>query len=811
MTLKTVATVLVCAAVVSVKAATTIEPVTAGGVTRYEITVPEGETYTLVEADVTQFGSHDILKTGGGTLIADAVMTNYTGDIYITNGIYKAAAAGACGPSAGKVVVSGTGTFMNGISASASWLYPGGYPALGLTEKVYLEGSGYNGQGALLNDQAVNCRNFAHYTELTGDTLIATSGGELHFRYATFDMNHHKLTLKAPQNGLIAFAGSSNLLRNEGDIELVNPGETGGGAGRLSFVESYAAASSTNTVTIHSGQTVSLRSYVYHAHNFAMKEASAFQTEFPIHPGMASKTNNITGAVTLEGAVTNKLPMGTGLTIEGQVTGTGGFVPCASDTSYLGGWLQLANPSNSFAGGIEFVGRAGLGDLSVTGGVALIANGAVPTNGAPLKLKDAALHLSKTYTAGIYDLPDMIVDGRTLVTNAANSLNASTVKSFTKKGDDVFTTFTAFKVLGNTDIQGGAVRFGNAVPSTPAGLNWYYAWRVAGAYDDTEPNPAVPFQGLDRTGLSYAYERWFPTTGPQKDPNHVQTHYYTGYIRIPGGEGQSVTCNFVSSIARNISIRIDDTFVVQMTDARDQLTGTDIGYSRLYVGPQVTLPSGWRSFFVYMGNSYDGTVGPQSNQSLGWVPNFGAGVDWQGRCATNAANYVKFLDPGDGSFLRPCMTRAELDPALYRPTFEGNVAFAPGTVLDIGDNAPYIPVVFPSLTGVPTITNGAVSVSSSTWTLREGDLTGGIPLTITGTASLAFPEGAVTVDVTGTDYLASVSTNTCHTLISAEGGAALPDNTFVASDTVRAAKWRIETTATSVSLVRTFGLLITIR
>jgi hypothetical protein len=813
MKLKTVIVVLMCAAVVSAKAATTIELVTVGDVTRYEITVPEGETYTLVEDDVTLFGTTDILKTGGGTLVADAVMTNYTGDIYITNGIYHASAGGACGPNAGKVVVSGTGTLMNSIPAPVTYTDAGGYPSLGLVEKVYLEGSGYDGQGALCNSQAY-CANFARYTYLTGDTLIATSGGALHFRYATFDMNYHKLTLKATQNGIIAFVASSNLLRKEGDIELINPGDAEVGVGRLHFESTYAAASSTNTVTIHSGQTVSFRSLSSHKHNFVMKDASSFQGDlYPIPFGTTSLTNNIAGTVTLEGMVTNKLPARIGLTIEGQVTGDGGFVPHTPGTSYLGGWLQLANPSNSFAGGIEFVGRAGLGDLSVTGGVSLIENGAIPTNGAPFKLRDAALHLynSKTYTANIYDLPDMIVDGRTLITNATFRLNASTVKSFTKKGDDVFTTFTAFKVLGNTDIQGGTVRFGSAVPSTPAGLNWYYAWLVSGSPYDTAPRAAVPFQGVDCTGLSYAYEPWRPTTGPNNAPAHVQTHYYTGYIRIPGEEGQSVTCNFVSSIARNISIRIDNTFVVQVNDNIDRLTGTNISYARLYVGPQVTLTAGWRRFFVYMGNYWNSTAGALPNTGLGWTASFGAGVDWQGRCETNAANYVKFLDPGDGSFLRPCMTRAELDPAMYRPSFGGNVAFTPGAVLDINDNEPYVPVVFPSLTGMPTITNGAVSVASPIWTLRESDLTGGIPLTITGTASLDFPEGAVTVDVTDTDYLASVSTNTFHTLISAEGGAVLPGNTFVTSDAVRAERWRIESTPTSVSLVRTFGLIMLLR
>lgn len=813
--MKTIIAALVCAAAAFAQAATTMELVTEGEVTRYMVTVPDGETYTLTGSDVTLFGDYGILKTGGGTLVAGAVMTNYVGDIFITNGVYKAAAAGACGPSAGKVVVSGSGTLMNGIASVNTWTGDGGYPSLGVVEKVYLEGTGYNGQGALFNDQ-VSCQNFAHYVYLTGDALIATHGYSLQFRYAIFDMNYHKLTLKSTWGGFIAFTASSNLLLHEGDIDVINAGDTTAGAsvGRLHFEGDYAAASSTNTVTVYNGQTVSFRSLTSQKHNFVMKDASALQSDaYQIFFGKTSATNNIAGTVTLEGTVTNLSSANTGVTFAGQVKGDGGFVSCKDNTYYQGGWLQLAFPSNTFAGGIDFVGRAGLGELSVTGGISLIANGAIPSNGAPVKIKNAALHLynSNAYSANTYDLPDMVVDGRAFITNATSRLNASTVKSFTKKGGDVFTTFTAFRVLGDTDIQGGTVRFGTGIPSTPSGLNWHYAWKVSGGYADTAPRSTVPFQGVDSTGLSYAYQPWRLTSGADGAATHVQTHYYTGYIRVPGAEGESVTCNFVSSIARDISIRIDNTFVVQWNDNYNRLTGAKVDYNRLYVGPQVTLTAGWHTFYVYMGNYWNNTAGALPNTGLGWVANFGAGVDWQGRCVTNSANYVKFLDPGDGSFLRPRMTKAELDPALYRPTFAGNVAFGPGAVLDINDSAPYVPVVFPSLTGVPTITNGAVSVSSSTWTLRKDDLTGGIPLTIASTASLAFPGGTVTIDVPDTGHLTSVNSNAVYTILKAEAGAALPDNTFVVSDAVRATHWRLESTATSVSLVRTFGLIMTLQ
>ena len=424
---------LKCAAAACAQAATTMELVTEGDVTRYVVTVPDSETYTLTESDAASFGTTDILKTGGGTLVAGAAMTNYVGDIFITNGVYRADAAGACGPNAGKVVVSGTGTLMNGIASGNDWSSSGGYPSLGVVEKVYLEGTGYNGQGALFNDQ-VNCQNFAHYVYMTDDALIATHGYSLQFRYAVFDMNDHTLTLKSTWGGFIAFTASSNLLLHEGDIEVINAGDTrvGASVGRLHFEGNYAAASSTNTITIHNGQTVSFRALSAHKHNFVMKEASVLQSDlYGIYFGKTSATNNIVGTVTLEGTVTNILPVNTGVTLEGQVKGDGGFVSGTFNTANLGGWLQLACPTNAFAGGIDFAGRAGLGELGVTGGVSLIANGAVPSNGAPFKIKNAALHLyhSNTYSANTYDLPDLVVDGRATITNATSRLSASTVRA----------------------------------------------------------------------------------------------------------------------------------------------------------------------------------------------------------------------------------------------------------------------------------------------------------------------------------------------------------------------------------------------
>ena len=53
---------------------------------------------------------------------------------------------------------------------------------------------------------------------------------------------------------------------------------------------------------------------------------------------------------------------------------------------------------------------------------------------------------------------------------------------------------------------------------------------------------------------------------------------------------------------------------------------------------------------------------------------------------------------------------------------ESAVAFGLGTVFDVGDVAPYTPVTVPALTGAPTVMNGEVHVTDTTWTLRAADV-----------------------------------------------------------------------------------------
>ena len=238
----------------------------------------------------------------------------------------------------------------------------------------------------------------------------------------------------------------------------------------------------------------------------------------------------------------------------------------------------------------------------------------------------------------------------------------------------------------------------------------------------------------DNRGAIYGYAPW-PNAGAN---NWCQSHRYTGYIRVPGNPGEKVTCNFVSSMARRTQLWIGGKLVIHTDDNTDCLTGATFT-NRFYLGPQVELESGWQAVEIRFENWWEG-AGPASSQP-GWEANFGAGVDWQGRCDANPANYVKFLDPGDGSFLKVSMaTKDKLDPAKYRATFGVELYCAPGTTLDLNDYLPYTPATVTRLSGCPRIAGGEIVASG--WMLSVADIKKDQPLIVAADAVLGFDADA---------------------------------------------------------------------
>ena len=734
----------------------------------YVVTIEGGQSRSLTAEEIDALGSRTLVKAGEGMLIAGNEMANFAGDILITNGIYKAVHSNAFGTATGKTYVNG-GTIWSTVGAPTTYTDQGGFPAY-CGECFHLKGEGFRRYGAVSN--TVDCNNFAGRggIVLDGDTFVAGTH-TFDFRYGSFDMNRYTLTTAV---GSYAFRLVAIGVKNPGDI-VVEGGEfeiqSGNG--------DTGSAAQTFRVKAGKGLQFFTSSSIQYRKLILEPGVRIKLTDGSAELGNPATTKtNWGGPVDVQDIIPVTLKKGVPLTFSGYVGGAGGF------SATGGGWLQFCCATNAFAGGVSLTGVAGPGDLSVTGGVAVTANGAIPTNTtAGLSLKDAELRL---YSAKSVDLPDLVVDGKTVLT--AGTVNA-TYKSLTKKGTGSLTAFGSARILGTTEIEGGTFRFGSRVPDVVPGLHWYFQKGIEGGRRQLSAVPdGVPYQGIDPTGVGYGYKAWHSTSGGNNASTTKIEYFYTGYVRIPGEPGADVTCTFVSSIARTTKLIIGGITVIDACDQQNYLDGYKVSnYNRFFLNKPVTIKAGWQQFFLYMGSYWDTSRGPVENKSLGWVSNFGIGIDWQARQETNSVNFVKLLDPGDGSFLRATMdTKDKFDPTPYRPTFQGAVGFGQDAVLDVNDTAPYTPVTIPELKGMPTIRNGEVKVTGTTWTLRAGDLVAGAtPLTVGANAKVTFPANVtIAGDASVFDYKKSIK---ARSLIAVEQGGTLSATTFALSDELKAA------------------------
>ncbi len=164
----------------------------------------------------------------------------------------------------------------------------------------------------------------------------------------------------------------------------------------------------------------------------------------------------------------------------------------------------------------------------------------------------------------------------------------------------------------------------------------------------------------------------------------------------------------------------------------------------------------------------------------------------------------------------PAGTAAE-DASNYRMSFAENVAFGPGVVFDVGDQTPYQPIAVPSLTGLPTVRNGALAVASATWTIRKSDILDAAnkplnkPMTLSDDAALTFPAGLVTIDLSEEDAVALkplLGTVRCPLIADV---SAFPANTFKLSDTAKTSGFGLTVQNNRLIFGMPPGLLIIVR
>lgn len=745
---------------------------------QYVVDVPGNESLALSAEHVAAATGKTLVKTGSGTLfVGGDVMKDFPGDIRVRGGFYVIQSTNSLGTAAGQTHVEPGATLINQVGGGAT----DGSKPLFPKEVIHLSGNGCGGWGALQNKAGTVdfCRNVI----LDGDTRIHADQ-RLDLRGATFDMNGYNLETYG--EFLLVIAN----VRREGNFTVRT--------GDFEYQTSISSVVPTVYHTFCSGARLrlfGLTSWIPGKFLFE-PDTSIYSQNGTFKFAETDNRNIINGLVTLQGPVKLNLISKSQVQLRNRVTGPGGFVGGKE------GYLQLFY-NNDFKGGIDFTGAL-LSDGQPYGGIVAYANGAIPNadDAAPCSLSNAVLYLR--YVSA-FKLPAIRLSGTSIVSNQ-DCVASVTSPSFTKSGDGVSRIFGSFSVTGDAEIAGGTLVL-SPVPEAIPGMLWSYSNQQSGPTSVTD-------QGLDCTGVAYAYKSW---------PYGTEIKFsYTGYIRVPGEPGESVTCNWMTSTARGCKVTIGGVVCCDFNDNKNTKDDITVGYARLAMYKPVTLTAGWQPITVTMNNWWNETRGPQDNTSLGWPGNFGIGVDWQARCVTNSAYYAKLLDPGDGSFIRPGSEEqtAELRrtyAARYRPTFSGGLGFGAGGTLDLGDPDKSVPMNVAKLAGLPTVKNGSLVVGSSTWTLRKSDLLDagnkaqGKPMALGENGAITFPAGVVTIDVGEADAVALAhvhKTRNCPIVADAND---FPNNAFVLSERLKATGWVLQRKGDALYLCSVAGLRVFIR
>ena len=757
-----------------------------GGDDEYVLTVADGQQATLSAQDVRAAAGKTFVKAGGGTLyVPGDVMKDFPGDIRVRDGYYVAQSTNALGSAVGQTYVEAGGTLINGVSGSKT----DGSACCFRNETIHIAGIGCGGWGALQNK--ISCVDFCRNIILDGPARVFTSD-RFDFRSTFLEMNWYPLEVDAPGGG---FYLVNETIAHMGDITCTR--------GLIEFQSSISGCLKTSTVTLKESTQLSLWGLT-----------SWLNCKFVLEPNVTLKSANGTfkyagtdnrnvvseNVFELQGATKNDLNKNAQYQIRGQLTGAGGI------WGGNGGYIQLINDkcNNDFAGGLDISGVVENGDP--VGGVVVYHDGNIPAGdgAAPLKLANASLQLrDKTE----FHLPDIVASNRVVISNTHKMASCS-AKSLKKTGAGELTVFGPLSVAGKTEVDAGTLRLVAKMPEAVSGL--YEAGNTSG-----QPCPNLTteagitgspqYKGVCSTGMQYAYTKWSGGKG---------YYDYVGNFKVPGEAGAFVRCRFCVSVFRYTKLWIDGKLVLEVADSKATTPSgaPAIGWTRHYWSDPVTLTAGWHSVAFYMQGDYSTDNGPQgvtgdnATKYGAWPANFGLGVDFNSTqtlakdakdasgtfvdtTVSDSTRYTKFTDPGDGSFLRATLD-ADARPNLlteskYRATFAGDVAFGPGAVFDIGDAEPYWPVTVPSLTGLPTVRNGELKVTSSTWTLRASDLAGAAPLTVGANAKVTFPANVtITGDASALAYKKSVK---ARSLIAVEPGGTLGATTFTLSDDLKAA------------------------
>ena len=752
-------------------------------------------TVTVAESDVKTFNFADygayltdnlvtnFIKAGTGKLIGASDIGTYLGDITVEAGTYTFTTNRALGKLAGENVC-GSVYVKNGATLDSHPLSnTTGQPWGWFNKHIVFEGDGVNGDGALVHtgEREIGRMVFSSNLVMTANATIGNwvprtmymSGGSTPM---WLDMNGHTLTFKG--NNQIAW----------GCWNIKNPGRIISYVTQLTIQNgnTHLNGDTSNTLVISNGTTFAFNRVSGTPITWTLDARNAGAISVADGGGYANATNVTywAGPVLLgDKKLSVALGHGWWFSFRGPLSGTGGLY-ANNSTGYSGGQLNLISPDNTFAGGVAL-------DCSVLG---LWNDGALPADGAALAMTNSSVLLPNKFAT--YSLPDLQVHGTGLVERGSGSWKTATK---TGVGELLWDSYTSADVL---DVKAGTVSF-LASRSSIAGLieserrcyNGYAA--VKAAWDEV-------FTNIVTMSPEAYYNRYHHIWSDPKDEGTDRYLVaYTGYIW--NNESTNVTWSFAGAAGVHLNVRVDGRSVFYFAGAGEKSTTLHGSITEVTPGHHTIDIRGYHSGTsgsFSTGSPVSCTHAEGTGQKLYWTTqNFAVGFDPYGRESEYQTDYIKLIDPGDGSLLTWTLPEhvdsgVTEEPGTARKVYYGvpnfdKMKFAAGT----GMKSEYDSATIPELEGLPAVTGVTNLLTISTaWTIPAADFVGGSALTTSG--SLALGSGA-TVTIADDDRAGRASGDAVFTVATATGGITVPAGVTITGAT---REWKLFLSADTKTL-----------
>lgn len=720
----------------------------------------------LIENLATNF-----VKRGDGTLVGGSDLSAYLGNIIVESGTYTYTTNCALGRLAGENVC-GSVYVKNGATLDArplkSIMGSSGQPWGWFNKRILFEGDGVDGKGALIctGDRSIDRMVFSSNLVMTANAKMANlSNYSLYMSGGSYpmllDMNGYDLTIA----GDMQLAWGCWNIRNPGNITTY---------AQLTIQNNYTAidGDATHVLAVKNQRSLLFNKSAGQPIRWTL-DAREMSTLHVVDGGVAYNRTNCSywsGPVLLgSNRVFVGLNKGYWFTLEGPISGTGGLYVHSLDG--MPGQFNLMGTGSTFTGGVRVNQSA----------IAIWNDGALPYDGAALMVTNSTVLLPSV--DDVYALPELSLHGESSVIGGYGSW-----KSVTKTGAEslAWDSCSGSKMIevkeGTLELLASRKFIAGLIESERAEYSTYN--ETMAAWDVVATNIVVlgPDAYYDRN-----HHLW---TDPVQNPvSNRFTIAYTGYIW--NNSAETVKWSFAGIAHTHLNLRLDGQTVFHYKGLKEA-TSSMRGTVEVSPGPhKIDI----RGYSTSLGNNLtrgDALKNSATDEVLYWpATDFAVGFDPQGRGSDNQSDYVKLIDPGDGSLLTWTLPEdvehgVTIVPGTDRkvylsPSFE-KMIFAAGTGMD----SQHKDFSVADLVGLPSIAGitGTLTIGSS-WSMDAIDIIGGAKLTTEGRLEIG-PNATVSVmdDTRAGRGLKDVS----FVVAEAAGGIVWPESVRLSGATL---EWRL--------------------